>query len=477
MNNLKTRSFLLLFLFLLSITLSCNTLFAQAGGAAAYLKMGLGAKAIGMGEAYVGVAEDGISAHWNPAGLSQLERPEASAMHADLNLDRKYEFLNYAAPHNDKITWAVSWIHSSIDGIERRAGNNDVGYLPGQLMGYFDDKENSFAASMAWKSTEKFSVGTSLKYLKHDLYQNSADGMGLDIGFLYKQNEDFSVGLAVKEIGGSLKWDTASSRKDDVPLNTTLGFMYRPIPKVRMAFDINKIEDLDTKVNFGVEGKLSQNVCLRAGVHDGDLTAGLGFDMNDWSMDYAFEEQELGDIHRISGSIRFGSVPKDDKKEPFTEMKEKAKLDAEKIKGDKKGRKKRRKKRKKAETAIKTAVQEPLEKTVETKVNTTSEKVSNISEKTSNIIGLASVSSQNNVEKLSEMGDKALLKKDFLTAEDCYKKIIKLNSDDANSYFKLGNLYVVKKDLNSAREYYKLGMALNPKSKYSKYAEAVLKAK
>jgi hypothetical protein len=356
MKIFKTKSLLLLFVLL---TIFTARGFAQAGGAAAYLKMGLGAKAIGMGEAYAGVAEDSITAHWNPAGLVNLKRPEASAMHADLNLDRKYEFLNYAAPANEKLTWAVSWIHSSIEGIERRAGNADVGYLPGQLMGYFDDKENAFSASMSWKSTEKFSVGASLKYLMHDLYQNSADGMGLDLGFLFKENEDFSVGLAIKEIGASLKWDTASSREDDVPLNTTLGFMYRPIKKMRMAVDINKVEDLDTKINFGVEGILSKNICLRAGVHDGDLTAGLGFDMNDWAMDYAFEEQELGDIHRISGSIRFGSLPIENKSEKeLSESKQTDNAEQKESKTKKHKRKYKRRKSKAETSEIKNTLPE-----------------------------------------------------------------------------------------------------------------------
>jgi tetratricopeptide (TPR) repeat protein len=441
-----------------------SAVYAEAGGAAAYLKMGVGARAIGMGEAYVGVAEEGIAAFWNPAGLSQVNRPQLSAMHADLNLDRKYDFINFAAPANEKVTWGVSWIHSAIEGIERRAGLNDVGYNPGDLMGYFDDKENALFGSVAFKSTDRLSLGASLKYLSHDLYQNSADGLGLDLGMLYKANQDFSVGVAIKEIGASLKWDTASGRKDDVPLNATLGFMYTPLEKVRMALDINKIEDLDTKVNFGVEGDISSAVALRAGVHDGDLTAGIGVKIKDWAMDYAFAEQELGDIHRISGSILFGDAG---------EASENHKTKVAAAAPEKETPKPRRRSRKAkkaarqakaiAEKAV--AVAEPMTADMPTAPAVVEPVQAAISGAGDQIMGLI------------ELGDKALLKKDYEAAANLYKKAVALDPRQADPYFKLGNMHVVKKEMKAAREYYKMGMSINPESHYSKYARAVLETR
>ncbi len=40
--------------------------------------LGAGARAEGMGGAFIGVADDATALSWNPAGLTQLERPEAS---------------------------------------------------------------------------------------------------------------------------------------------------------------------------------------------------------------------------------------------------------------------------------------------------------------------------------------------------------------------------------------------------------------
>jgi long-subunit fatty acid transport protein len=54
------------------------TLFQQVGIASAPLPVGSGARAMGMGGAFIAVADDATAASWNPAGLIQLEKPELS---------------------------------------------------------------------------------------------------------------------------------------------------------------------------------------------------------------------------------------------------------------------------------------------------------------------------------------------------------------------------------------------------------------
>ena len=46
--------------------------------AADILKIGVGARAIGMGEAYVAQADDVSSLYWNPAGLALMQERQAS---------------------------------------------------------------------------------------------------------------------------------------------------------------------------------------------------------------------------------------------------------------------------------------------------------------------------------------------------------------------------------------------------------------
>ncbi len=46
---------------------------------ASFLKIGIGARAAAMGEAFTAVASDGTSLYWNPAGLTQLKTKQVSA--------------------------------------------------------------------------------------------------------------------------------------------------------------------------------------------------------------------------------------------------------------------------------------------------------------------------------------------------------------------------------------------------------------
>jgi long-subunit fatty acid transport protein len=82
--------------------------------------VGSGARALGMGGAFIAVADDATAASWNPGGLTQLERPEfslvydfhwnsenfRSAVHPELNggQDAAFNGINYMSG-----VWPVPW--------------------------------------------------------------------------------------------------------------------------------------------------------------------------------------------------------------------------------------------------------------------------------------------------------------------------------------------------------------------------------
>jgi long-subunit fatty acid transport protein len=55
--------------------------------------VGSGARATGMGGAFIGVADDATAASWNPAGLIQLEKPEISMVYSAFSRDQAYDSL------------------------------------------------------------------------------------------------------------------------------------------------------------------------------------------------------------------------------------------------------------------------------------------------------------------------------------------------------------------------------------------------
>ncbi|HOZ48321.1 MAG TPA: outer membrane protein transport protein [Candidatus Hydrogenedentes bacterium] len=60
--------------------------------------VGSGARALGMGGAFIAVADDATAASWNPGGLTQLERPEISAVYSFKWLGEEFAHTTFIAP-------------------------------------------------------------------------------------------------------------------------------------------------------------------------------------------------------------------------------------------------------------------------------------------------------------------------------------------------------------------------------------------
>jgi long-subunit fatty acid transport protein len=76
--------FFLVTLFFLVSGVHASTIFQQVGIASSPNPVGSGARAVGMGGAFIAIADDATAASWNPAGLIQLEKPELSIVGAYL---------------------------------------------------------------------------------------------------------------------------------------------------------------------------------------------------------------------------------------------------------------------------------------------------------------------------------------------------------------------------------------------------------
>src|SRR5207244_7441434 len=93
---------------------------ASGGGTtgAEVLKIGVGARAIAMGEAYAAQADDVNSLYWNPGGLALMQERQASFMY-----DQMYQGLNFSNGaigiplENGAVGGSVSYLgYGNIDG-------------------------------------------------------------------------------------------------------------------------------------------------------------------------------------------------------------------------------------------------------------------------------------------------------------------------------------------------------------------------
>src|SRR5262245_22593091 len=63
-----------------------------------FLRIGVGARATGLGESFVAVANDPSAIYWNPAGLASLQRSELLLSHVEWPAEIRYEHGAWAVP-------------------------------------------------------------------------------------------------------------------------------------------------------------------------------------------------------------------------------------------------------------------------------------------------------------------------------------------------------------------------------------------
>src|SRR5688500_3922781 len=63
-----------------------------------FLKIGVGARATGLGESFVAVANDPSAIYWKPAGIASLQRQEVLLSHVEWPADIRYEHIAYVLP-------------------------------------------------------------------------------------------------------------------------------------------------------------------------------------------------------------------------------------------------------------------------------------------------------------------------------------------------------------------------------------------
>lgn len=168
-----------------------------------FLNIGVGGRALAMGNTQAAIAEGPTAAYWNPAGLAyQPKKFNAILMHSELFSGIvKNDYAAFAMPLDTMSAFSISAIRLAVDDIADTRDIYQYGYIQYDKIKYFSVADYAFLASYARKlGGTGLSAGGSVKVVYRNVGKfANAVGFGLDAGVQYRRN-GLRLGLMAKDI-------------------------------------------------------------------------------------------------------------------------------------------------------------------------------------------------------------------------------------------------------------------------------------
>lgn len=293
-----------------------------------FLKIGVGARATGIGESFVAVANDPSAIHWNPAGLASLQRKELAFSHVEWPGDIQYEHITYVLPVT-RLGGSLAFQLGALS-TEIEESTEFAPYGTGRTFVYSDVVAG---AAYARRWTDKLLVGAGLKFMREDLGSDvggpTTNAVLLDVGGIYYLGlGSVRVGVALSNFSAELTpsgtfvspytGERRSYDGFDPPLMFRYGVAFEPLEnasqRLTTALEFDLPADNAQVAKAGLEWVWSRRLALRSGYNfNADalkFSAGAGLFVNVGNalatVDYAWTEAgPLGDVQRVSLGFRF----------------------------------------------------------------------------------------------------------------------------------------------------------------------------
>jgi hypothetical protein len=169
--------------------------------AATFLEIGVGARALALGEAYVAVAGDETALYWNPAGIAALTTPRAQFFHSPWIADIQFDYAAAVFPLGTAGTLGVSATGVTMGDMKVRTIDDPEG--TGEKFG-----ANHVALSVGYgrQLTDRFAFGFQLKHIQEQIWHMSAATMAVDLGVLFiTKNRQLRIGMSVANFGEKMR--------------------------------------------------------------------------------------------------------------------------------------------------------------------------------------------------------------------------------------------------------------------------------
>jgi hypothetical protein len=311
--------------------------------AAPFLEIPVSARALSMGGAFTGVANDASSLFWNPAGIARLTQHEVIFQHTNWIADTKFDYAGLVISLGELGTIGASFTALSMDDMLVRTEQ-----FPEGTGLYFSAGDIAVSLAYARNLTDRFSIGFNVKYINQRIWHETAQGFALDIGTLFVTDffGGMRIGGTLSNFGTNMKMDGADLRQFHAIDPTKLGTNQRipesietdswPLPlnfqfglateivkseKHRLTVAIDALHPSDNYESINVGGEYAfqdmffarggyQSLFLKDG--EGGLSLGAGlkgeipFTNASVMIDYSFNDfGRLKGVHTVSLGVRF----------------------------------------------------------------------------------------------------------------------------------------------------------------------------
>jgi len=284
-----------------------------------HLRLGAGARSIGLGGAFTAIADDATATVWNPAGLGSAPDLSLNFSTQQLELDRSHNFIALTKALGSAGSIGIAITNAGVSGIPQYDSSENYG-------GEFDYSANAYSLSYGI-GIGNFSLGLTGRMLADnfglDTVENQSGFGGVDVGLMghalhidvgEEQVPTFHYGLVAKYLGAAIGDDT-------VPMVVNVGLAYNLYMGnvVTFAADLEQefvnLDQSATSLRLGAEYTIvtykSTALSIRGGAKVSrdtqSLFGGFGVNIGGLQLDYAIQDGMASEINGV-GSTHFGSL-------------------------------------------------------------------------------------------------------------------------------------------------------------------------
>jgi long-subunit fatty acid transport protein len=281
-----------------------------------FLKIGIGARAEGMGGAFVAVADDASAVFWNPAGIARLEEDKTQLLGnvATWPADLKF-YQGTVVFHVKGLPGAVALHARSLSMAQEP---ERTAYRPDGTGLTFDAGYSTFGLTYARSLTDKFTVGVNANLVQLGLAEFKENTVTFDLGTLYDVGTlGMKIGMGIQNIGSQVQFIQREARIPAVfRVGTSFQLLNSNQNHLLGTFEFSHPPDNSERANVGAEYGYKDFLFLRGGYninYDAEgLAAGAGVHFpvstlhTTANLDYAFTDMgDLGEVHRVSLTLKF----------------------------------------------------------------------------------------------------------------------------------------------------------------------------